>query len=336
MASPEAAVVIPRRIIPARKINKHGSHALDMGIGRLLGEKFVIIVEIHPQKHPAGGCAERDPRLSVIDKALHLRRYADIITVTESTSPEYSHSTLETVRLLREHAGIEVIPHLTLRLHTPESIPGLLAECREMGITSLFVVRGDDFAPRVGSYSYASEMIGHISEAQQGISVGAACNPHARKEQELRSVMEKVQSGASYLISQPVFSVEHYLCYVGWLRSHGIGIPVIPGIMPLKSRKTIEFIEKSIKEITIPEDVKELHLAADDTRAACIRFNRGLILGLMGAGAPGIDLFSRGDVALTGEILLAVAEADAGKRILKAEVGCAALPSKAESVADHP
>ena len=307
-----------------------------MGIGRLLGEKFVIIVEIHPQKHTAGGCARREPRQSIIDKALHLRRYADIVTVTESTSPEYSHSTLETVRLLRERADIEVIPHLTLRLYTPESIPGLLAECQEMGITSLFVVRGDDFAPREGSYSYASEMIGHINEAQQGISVGAACNPHAQEEQELRSVLEKVQSGASYLISQPVFSVEHYLGYVGWLRSHGIGIPVIPGIMPLKSRKTIEFIEKNITEITIPAEVKEFHLTADDIQAACIRFNRGLILGLMGAGAPGIDFFSRGDVALTEEILLAVGEGGAGKRILKAEARCAALPSEAESVAEYP
>lgn len=281
--------------------------------------KFVIIVEIHPQKRPAGECAAGEQQLGVIEKALHLRRYADIITVTESMSEDYSHSTLETVRLLREHTAIEVIPHLTLRLHTPETIPRLIEECREMGITSLFVVRGDGFAPTENSYSYASEMVGHISGLQPGISVGAACNPYAREDQELRSVMAKAQSGAAYLISQPVFSVRHYLEYVGWLRSHGIALPVIPGIMPLKSRKTIEFIEKNIKEITIPEDVKELHLAADDTRAACIRFNRGLILGLMGAGAPGIDLFSRGDVALTGEILLAVAEAGAGRRILKAE-----------------
>jgi len=67
-----AGDVIPKGIIHARKINKPWSQAFYMGIGRLLGEKFVIIVEIHPQKHPAGGCAEREPRQSIIDKALHL------------------------------------------------------------------------------------------------------------------------------------------------------------------------------------------------------------------------------------------------------------------------
>ncbi len=281
-----------------------------MRVDHLLKKGFVTIIELHQLEHRKQGdeVAEGAQRLNIIDKAIHLQQYADIITITESTSPAYSHSTLKTVQMLKWHSAIEVIPHLTLRLYTPENIRGLIRECEGAGIESLFVVRGDGFAPGKGSYVYSSDMIEHLLEINPGLSVGAACNPHAPKDQEIISVSAKVQSGASYLISQPVFSVEQYTDYVGWLRSNGIAVPVIPGVMPLKSGKTIEFIGKNLKEITISEDVKELHLNAEDIRATCVAFNKELITGLRGAGAPGIDLFSRGDLGLTEEILKVTAE----------------------------
>lgn len=296
-----------------------------MRVDHLLKEGFVTIIELHPLEHrkehrkQGGRVTEDAQRLNIIDTALHLQQYADIITITESTSPAYSHSTLETVQMLKRHSAIEVIPHLTLRLYTPKNVKVLIRECEGTGIQSLFVVRGDGFAPREGSYVYSSDMIEHLLEINPGLSVGAACNPHAPKDQEITSVSAKVQSGATYLISQPVFSVEQYTDYVEWLRGNGITVPVIPGVMPLKSGKTIEFIEKNLKEITIPEDVKELHLNADDIRATCVAFNKELITGLRGAGAPGIDLFSRGDLGLTEEILKVTAE-EGENHIIKSRV----------------
>lgn len=281
-----------------------------MRVDHLLKEGFVTIIELHPLEHrkQGGGAAKSAQRLNIIDKALRLRQYADIITITESTSPAYSHSTLKTVQMLKRHSAIEVIPHLTLRLYTPEKVRGLIRECEDTGIQSLFVVRGDGFAPGEGSYAYSSEMIRHLLEISPGLSVGAACNPHAPEDQEIISVSAKVRSGAAYLISQPVFSVKQYTDYVGWLRGNGIAVPVIPGVMPLKSGKAIEFVEKNIREIAIPTDVKELHLNAEDIRATCVAFNKELITGLREAGAPGIDLFSRGDVGLAEDILRAAAE----------------------------
>ncbi len=278
-----------------------------MKIDQLIKEKFVVMIELHPLQHKN----PEKKRWSIIDKAFYLRPYADIVTVTESTSGQYSHSTLETVQLLKEYSAFQVVPHLTLRLYTPRNVKRLLRECHASDIRSLFVVRGDDYEHEEGSYRYSSEMIQHIRELNHELSVGAACNPHAPKEQELRSIKAKAEAGATYLISQPVFSVEEYQKYVAWLRENGITLPVIPGIMPLKSAKTIEFINKNIKEIKIPEEVKEMHINSANIEAVCIAFNRQLIRALCKAGAPGVDVFSRGDVRLTEQILVDIEEESA-------------------------
>lgn len=275
-----------------------------------LSKRFAVLVELQPMRHSVDRrpAHETLPRLSrILEKVEYLQSLGsvDMVTVTESEHPQYSHTSLETARILRGATSLDVIPHLTIRNRVKSQTWRLAQRCRSLGLDNVLIIRGDNFIPRADHQGYRSpaELIGHLSEVAPYLSVGAACNPHAPREHELVSVLAKIGAGAHYLISQPVFSVEQYTAYVRWLKENGIKIPVIAGIMPFKSERTLSFVESNIREITVPADVRELHRSAEDMHILCVEFNRNLLAGLQRKGAAGIDIFCRGDVELVAQIL---------------------------------
>ena len=268
----------------------------------MLKRRFLTIVELHQFRHDSDGADAAGHRLA--DKVALLERFGvDVVTITESENAKFSHSSLETARVLQDASGLRVVPHLTLRGRKKSGAKALVTGARAAGLDTLLVIQGDRFSFQNGGYRFASEMVRHLVSLAPDLTIGAACNPHAPRDREFLSVRAKVAAGAKYLVSQPVFSAEQYREYVEWLASNNITIPVIAGILPLKSDASISFVEKHIPEVAIPEEVKALHLASEDMESACIAFTRRLIRELKEAGAPGIDIYSRGDVALVGRIL---------------------------------
>ena len=278
-----------------------------MRVDNLLRRGFTTIIEVHPLKSQPQGNGYKTYGTSspqdIVEKATYLQKYADIITITQSASPQYSHTSVQTAQKIKERGVKLVMPHLTLKNHTPGTVATLTKACLSSGINNLFIVRGDDHTPKDSGFRYSSDLIQHLSEANPNLSIGAACNPYAPVKNELLSISSKVNAGATYLITQPLFSVDHYLSYCDWVRENGITVPIIAGVLPLKTKKSFEFVKKFIPEITIPEDVRALHYSAQDIGDTCVTFTRELISDLKKAGAPGLDLFSRGDVALSEKIL---------------------------------
>jgi homocysteine S-methyltransferase len=84
--------------------------------------------------------------------------------------------------------------------------------------------------------------------------IGVGVNPAAPDlERELRRFEWKVEAGAEYAITQPVFDLEQLDRFLA--RAEGYGIPIVAGIWPLVSLRNAEFLANEVPGITVPEDV---------------------------------------------------------------------------------
>jgi homocysteine S-methyltransferase len=81
-------------------------------------------------------------------------------------------------------------------------------------------------------------------------------------ERELRRTREKVEAGAEYLITQPVFAVEPLLRFMDKISD--LNVPVIAGIWPLASYRNAEFLKNEVPGVTIPDEIMERMAKADN------------------------------------------------------------------------
>ncbi len=182
---------------------------------------------------------------------------------------------------IQQHTGIETVLHYTCRDRNILSIQSDLLGASSIGLHNLLCVTGDP--PKLGNYSDATavfdvDSIGLVNLVQRlnhGLDVGAnsigastnfticvAANPGAPDiEHELRRFQYKVEAGAEFAITQPVFDLrllENFLQSI-----EGFRIPIIAGIWPLTSLRNAEFMKNDLR-VSMPEEIM-LRMAQADT-----------------------------------------------------------------------
>jgi homocysteine S-methyltransferase len=157
-----------------------------------------------------------------------------------------------------------------------------------MGILNLLVVTGDP--PRVGDYPdatavYEVDAIGLTNLVAQlnrgrdiggqplgqatGFHIGVAANPGAYDiEQELRRFAYKLEAGAEFAITQPVFDVDALARFLERVRQNGGAIPVLAGITPLESLRHAEFMANEVPGVSVPATIIERMRAAEEAGRA--------------------------------------------------------------------
>ena len=99
---------------------------------------------------------------------------------------------------------------------------------------------------------------------QTAYLVGASINPYAlNSEEELRRLQHKVEAGADFAVTQPVFQVEQLARFLERARSFAPHLPVIAGIWPLTSFRNAEFMNSEVPAISAPLVVYGSDAAAD-------------------------------------------------------------------------
>jgi methylenetetrahydrofolate reductase (NADPH) len=145
-------------------------------------------------------------------------------------------------------------------------------------------------------------------------SVGAACfqevHPEANdRESDLRYAREKVEAGADFLITQLFLDNELYFDFVEQARAAGIGVPIIPGIMPVTNYSQIKTIT-GMCGATIPDELeRELDGRADDPEAVVdlgVAYATLQCSDLLARGAPGIHFYTLNRSPATRAILAAL------------------------------
>jgi homocysteine S-methyltransferase len=227
---------------------------------------FVVSVELVP---PRGYLAE-----PLVEQARHLRIHGvDLVNVPDGPRATGRMSALAAAVMVQQQAGVETILHYACRDRNMIGMQSDLLGAHAMEVRNLLLVTGDP--PRVGDYPDATavfevDSIGLTNLAAQlnrgldiggqaigqatAFHIGVAANPGAFDlDQEIRRFEYKVEAGAEFAITQPVFDVAAMLRFLD--RIAGIRIPVLAGIMPLESLRHAEFMANEVPGVSVPDAV---------------------------------------------------------------------------------
>jgi len=241
------------------------------------------------------------------------------VSVTYGAGGSTRSKTIEIVKRIREDFGLEAMAHFTCVGATVDELRDTLDEMRAAGIDNVLALRGDPpegqeaWTKTDGGLEYSRELVQLIGSDYE-FAIGAACFPethiHAESpESDLSYLGEKVQAGVDFLITQLFFDNDFYFDFVRRARSAGIGVPIIPGIMPITQVGQIERMAKMCGS-ELPAGLRaELHAREEHPEAVLdfgVAYATLQCSELLAAGAPGIHFYTLNRSPATRAILSAL------------------------------
>ena len=241
------------------------------------------------------------------------------VSVTYGAGGSTRDRTVEITREMKESYGLEAMAHLSCVGTTEGELRGILDQVRDAGIENVLALRGDpprgeaEWRPHPGGLRHSTELIALIAK-EYGFNVGAACFPEVHPEasgfeQDLSFLKEKVDAGATFLITQLFFDNDFYFEFLEEARAAGIGVPIVPGIMPVTNFAQIKRFTEMCGA-TIPEDLgRELSQRADDPAAVVelgVAYATLQCSELLARGAPGVHFYTLNRSPSTRAILAAL------------------------------
>ncbi|EON97481.1 putative methylenetetrahydrofolate reductase 1 protein [Phaeoacremonium minimum UCRPA7] len=167
------------------------------------------------------------------------------IDITWGAGGRVAELTCEMVVQAQTYFGLETCMHLTCTDMGLEKVNDALQKAYKAGCTNILALRGDPprekekWVATDGDFQYARDLVGHIRKTYgDHFDIGVAGYPEGtddNKDEELLldHLKEKVDMGASFIVTQMFYDVDNFLRWVGKVRERGITIPIIPGIMPI-------------------------------------------------------------------------------------------------------
>ena len=238
-----------------------------MGNGLARGA-FVVSVELVP---PRGFRAE-----ALVEQARQLRIHGvDLVNIPDGPRASARMSALSAAVLVQQQAGIETILHYACRDRNLLGMQSDLLGAHSMGIRNLLIITGDP--PQVGDYPDATavfdvDSIGLtnvVARLNRGLDIGAQSIGHATAfhigvvanpaalnlDDEVRRFEYKVEAGAEFAITQPIFDARELAVFLK--RVESVRIPILAAVMPLESLRHTEFMANEVPGVRIPDSVVE-------------------------------------------------------------------------------
>ncbi len=242
----------------------------------------------------------------------------DFISVTYGAGGSVpGASTAEICETIQNRHGIPSIAHLPCINETKESVLEKLDVFRAKGVTNILALRGDR-NPAVepkDDFHYASDLIAFL-RAHGDFDIAAACYPEGHPEadsldSDIAHLKEKVDAGASHLISQLFYHNPDFYAFLDKIAQAGISVPVEAGIMPVTSKKSIERMV-SLCGASIPKRLAKLMARyADDPaslKAAGLEYAIMQIIELLENGVDGIHIYTMNNPDVARYIMEQIAE----------------------------
>lgn len=205
--------------------------------------------------------------------------------VSERSRP----GTVAVAAAIQNRYDIPAVPHMICSGYTAIETEYALIDLSFLGITNLLVLRGDKakheprFTPQEGGYSHASELAEQINRyndcmlldgtrfdhaAADSFIYGVAGYPEKHEESpnfeaDLMRLKDKVDAGASYIVTQLFFDNDKFYRFVDACRAIGIEVPIVPGVKPLVSAGQLSVIPKTFK-VDIPKALVDAVAGAHD------------------------------------------------------------------------
>ncbi|HEX3511657.1 MAG TPA: methylenetetrahydrofolate reductase [NAD(P)H] [Solirubrobacteraceae bacterium] len=241
------------------------------------------------------------------------------VSVTYGAGGSDRERTIEIVKRIKEEHRLEAMAHFTCVGATVPQLRETLDEMAGVGIENVLALRGDPPAGETGwtktdgGLEYSRELVELIS-SDYPFAVGAACFPethiHATSaEDDLAHLVEKVDAGVDFLITQMFFDNAFYFDFVERARAAGVRVPIIPGIMPITRVGQVERMAQMCGS-TIPDGLRsELRKRGEDAEAVLdfgVAYATLQCSELLAGGAPGIHFYTLNRSPATRAILSAL------------------------------
>ncbi len=261
---------------------------------------FVLSYELFPPKTEAGMKALAKHLGSLLEFHPHF------ITCTYGAGGTGHENTLSTLALAQEVCGgLPVASHLTCVGATVGHLRDYLGRASAAGIHSIVALRGDrpqegeGVHPAEGGLTYANELVALIRAEfpDFGIAVGGYPEKHPEAgsfEEDIENLKRKVDCGADVVITQLFYDNADFFRFRERCEAAGIGVPIVPGILPITSHKQIKRIS-SLCGAALPADLsRDLEAQGEDIEGQAgvgIRYARAQVQALVDAGVPGVHFY---------------------------------------------
>lgn len=234
-----------------------------------LGQK-VYSVELLP---PPGVSPDK-----IIANSLKLRQAGiDAVNIPDGPRASARMSAILTAVMIEQRAQIETVLHYTCRDRNLLGMQSDMLGAHAIGLRNLLLVTGDP--PKLGSYPNATgvfdvdaigltnmvhrlnggiDLGGRSIGEPTALSVGVGVNPvHRDFDYEMKRFKYKVEAGAEWAITQPVFDLNAMHRFLEYVHKHNLNVPIIAGVWPLLSYRNAVFMNNEVPGVVIPPEIME-------------------------------------------------------------------------------
>lgn len=235
---------------------------------KLLRKEFVTLVEL---VSPKGVSAEKE-----VEKARRLFHFGiDAINIPDGPRASARMSALAMAVTIQREVGIEPVLHFACRDRNVIGMQSDLLGAWALGVRNLIAITGDP--PKLGNYPDATavfdvdaigltnlikrlnhglDLAGNPIGNPTGFFIGVGFNPGAiNLDEELRRLDWKIEAGAEYIVTQPVFDIR--ILERAMKRIEHVKLPLLCGIWPLVSYRNAEFMNNEVPGASVPPEIME-------------------------------------------------------------------------------
>ena len=256
--------------------------------------KFVVTTEVGPLK------GTDTTELEEVAELLLGR--VDATNVTDQQSSVMRLGSLATCHLLKER-GLDPVFQMTCRDRNRLALQSDLLSAYVLGIENVLAITGD--LPSLGDHPQAKpvydldsvqllwvigrlnegyDMVGNELKGKPNFFPGAVVNPGADTETafelQLIKMEKKIAQGAKFFQTQAIYDVETFAKFMK--RVEGFGVPVLAGVIPLKSAGMARFMNKNVAGVFVPDELINKMAEAEDKAKTGIEIAANLIKELKG------------------------------------------------------
>lgn len=265
--------------------------------------QFTVTVEVDPPKSASPLKAQKD--------ALQLIEWADAVNIADCPMAKLRMSPIALAHIIQMDYHLETVFHLTCRDRNLIGLQAELLGASALGVHNILTLTGDP--PSAGDHPQARpvfevdstglieiartlnegrDMAGNELGQPTHFYIGTTGNPAADDlDAELRRLEGKKRAGAQFVQTQPVYDLRQAEAYLEGTKD--LGLPVLFGVLPLKSHKMALYMHEKVPGITIPKRLQDA--MAEGGRDAGIAIAAETIGGLRSLGAAGVHLFPIND-----------------------------------------
>jgi len=267
--------------------------------------KFVVTAEVGPLKGT--------DTTEITEVADLLRGRVDAANVTDQQSSVMRLGSMVTCHLLKE-SGLDPVFQITCRDRNRIALQSDLLSAHVLGIENVLAITGD--LPALGDHPQAKpvydldsvqllwvisrlnegyDMVGNELKGKTNLFPGAVVNPGADTEAafelQLIKMEKKIAAGARFFQTQAVYDVDAFAKFMK--RVEGFRIPILAGIIPLKSVGMARFMNRNVAGVFVPEELINKMAATEDKARTGIEIAANIIKGL-GGMCQGVHIMAIG------------------------------------------